>query len=194
VRLKAEWNFGSQFLERYGYTWEEAEDGEVTLSRDFNRQRIMIKFSMVETSQDHAQEDDREIMSEEEMRAKTESKLTAKTDDGRTGKPMAIEVTRLDSRGKPSGSTVVFYCQCGADNSILIDGLGGDMEESWGISFDSLSPTLKDRIIDYLCELEISGDVSKYVREYAAHYGDANVSSLKRLQEFFGDAPKVLSN
>lgn len=99
-----------------------------------------------------------------QLRAKAES--TPAKDEAR-GKPMAIEVTRLDPRGKPTGSTVVFYCQCGMDNSILIDGMGGDMEESWGITFDSLSATLKDRIIDYLCELEISGDVSKYVREYA---------------------------
>jgi hypothetical protein len=191
VRLKSEWSFGSGFLERYGYKWEESEDGEVTLTRDFNRQRVVIKFSMLETSQDHAQEEDREIRSEEELRAKSESNAAAKDEPAR-GKPMAIEVTRLDPRGKPSGSTVVFYCQCGVDNSILIDGMGGDMEESWGITFDSLSATLKDRIIDYLCELEISGDVSKYVREYAAHFGDSNVSSLKRLQEFFGDAPKIL--
>jgi len=185
VRARSEWTFGAQFLEKYSYEWEESEAAEVTLTRELSRQRIRIRFNIVDEEGERPAADDRAIVDANTVATQRE---TAKPEF--RGKPMAIEVSRLDVRGNELGK-VVFYCQCGPDNSIVIDGLGGEDEDSWGLSFDSLSPMLKDKIIDYLCELEIAGDVSKYVREYADHFGETNISSLKRLKEFFVlDTPK----
>jgi len=187
VRTKQEWNFGSQFLEKYGYLWEESEEGEVVLTRDINRQRVRIRFAIAD-QQPETEEEDRDIVDAEPDPNKPQTK-DSEDEVSFKGKPMAIQVSRIDLKGKEV-ATVVFYCQCGLDNSIIVDGVGGEDTESWGLKFDSLSPMLKDKIIDFLCELEIAGDVSKYVREYAANLAETNVSSINRLHQFFSTDEK----